>query len=384
VPRQTRKLALDAHRQTLSSASRRIDQAWNLPWSEIRDLPILPGHTLADDVIIVPKEMVPPIYWAAGIRTLDFSDAIPAGWDRDESRTEAFLRRLKRIVFLNFTQTVPGSKWRLKPPQAQTWIRTTRLMFRVARQAMEIANHRPPTKSACPDGRPIFQALPPGAFEQLREDNPTFFANCAQRLNGLFNAGAFDDWPAGDVSSPKMKSTPIQPFNDFAFTEILRACFFLSSIQADIEACYRELLSITQTDQGRKHRRDMLLYRSRLIRKWSGAVPLSGFRIPIPVRNSRHWKGKHGVLVLARCKPLGCKEPPSSLSGSERANHQHSDCRTCLRAFNPWPQSNRATEWRVPAERIDFQRIRKPVRIGAALALAAPRRRCRPPPAELA
>ncbi|MCC8950220.1 site-specific integrase [Bradyrhizobium sp. Arg62] len=281
MSRHTPNLALDIHRTTLSSATCRIDQVWRLPWDEIKGLPILPEHTLANDVIVVPKEMVPATYWVDGQRTIDFAAAIPAGWARDEARTEAYLRRLKRIALLNLTQTVPGPKWRLKPPQPQTWMRTTKLMLRAARQAMETTNRRrSTTTSACPDGMPIFQNLSPQGFEQLREDHPTFFANSVQRLNGLFNGGVFDDWPARDVSSIEMKSTPLEPFSDAAFTEILGACFFLSSIQADLEACYREILSITQTDQGRRRHRELQLYKSRRIREWRGEILYPGFAFP--------------------------------------------------------------------------------------------------------
>lgn len=272
---------LAEYRSALVVSSISVDQAWHLPWEEIKEFPILPGHTLTDDKISVSKDMLPAKFWQLGNRTIDFELALPDGWKREEERSEACLRRLKRIALLNFTQTVPGPKENLKPSQAHTWVQSTRRLLVAAKQALTIPHSRRGDTSSCPDGTPIFRNLSPESFQQLRNDNPSFFHVSIARLNGLYNAGLFDDWPAGDVSATIFQTDPVQPYSDDAFTEILGACFFLASIQTDLEACYREVLSITQDPQGRTEVQKYLRpYRHKYVAKWSGEVLRLGFAFP--------------------------------------------------------------------------------------------------------
>ncbi|MCR9071841.1 MAG: hypothetical protein NXI18_08985 [Alphaproteobacteria bacterium] len=273
--------ALAEHRGSLSANLSSIDSIWTSPWGELADFKVFEGCIVADDVWVIPTSMVSEANHVANRRTVDFKKALPSEWRRDDSRAENLIRRLKRIAFLDFTQTVPGTRWRLKPPQAKVWVQHTDLLIRAARDASVLTGRSLIKSSTCPDGLPIFSSLSAEAFDQLREAHPTFFGSCIQRLNGLFNAGLFDDWPAGDIEPRKYEGVPIRPFSDEAFTEILRAAFFMSQIQQDLEACYAEISAIEVDEKGRKTiGRFVRPYRNQCIAKWSGEYLYPGLVFP--------------------------------------------------------------------------------------------------------
>ena len=86
------------------------ENIWTMPWGDIAHLQILPGYKLDDDLIVVPEEWVPLNKRHLGKRTIDFSKAVPAGWSRDDQKSEMAIRRLKRICFLDLTQTVSSKR----------------------------------------------------------------------------------------------------------------------------------------------------------------------------------------------------------------------------------------------------------------------------------
>lgn len=275
--------ALSEHRRIHATGPVPLDRIWTLPWANIADIKVFKDCVFADDVWVIPTAMVSAGNQAANARTVNFAKAVPSEWLRDDLRTENLIRRLKRIAFLNFTQTVPGLRQRLKPAQPNIWVKHTNLLFNAARDASVMTDRTPVAKTACPDGDPVFSSLPPEAFDRLREIHPTFFQACIQRLNALFNAGLFDDWPAGDIGVQKPESTVILPISDTAFTEILRATSFLAQIQPDLEACYAEISGITADEKGWTSYKNVRPYRNQCLAVWSGKIVYPGLTFQFPL-----------------------------------------------------------------------------------------------------
>ncbi|WP_108258578.1 site-specific integrase [Mangrovicoccus ximenensis] len=271
------KARLDDHRRELTRHPVPIGRSWSLPWQELRNFPVFPGIVMEDDVFLAPADMVPPFQRAQGQRSVDFRAAILQGWGRSDARTEQMLRRLKRIALLDLTQTVRGGKSISKPPSISTWAARTKAMLSAAKTAIEMTGQRRTASSGCPDGGAIFRTLAPDAFRRLLDSQPTFATKCIPRLNALFNAGLFDDWPAGDVPKKKREHDPIQPFCDAAFSEILGACFFLASIQSDLEACYREISAVAADERGRRGADAVRACRKRRLSRWRGKILTPGY-----------------------------------------------------------------------------------------------------------
>ncbi|WP_171237094.1 hypothetical protein [Ruegeria sp. HKCCA6837] len=305
---------LNAHRDELTQNSIRLDLVWSLPWDDVCNLPVMPGFALSDDIVEVPVEMVPPAKTRLSLRQIDFTKALPQNWSRSEHRSEMALRRLKRIALLDLTQTVKSNR-KMSPPQAHTWVARTRLLVRAAKMALHFDTQEPNAVSTCPDGVSIFKHLSPAAFQDLRKANPNFFQMNTSRLNAFLMMGLFDDWPAEDVSPKRFKSQAIQPFNDSAFSQVLRASFFLASIQHDLESCYAEISSITEDDQGRYGQDLVRRVRNEAIQSWRGDILEPGFSFPFELgvpgeaRTSKFFSGwpvetldgVKSLLLLCQC-----------------------------------------------------------------------------------
>ncbi|WP_119306031.1 site-specific integrase [Cohaesibacter haloalkalitolerans] len=272
--------------ELVASASVVIDQAWTLPWKDLADFSIFgpsEGVIIGDDEWIVPKSFVNPNYYAENNRKINFANVLPEGWSRGEARSEHLVRRLKRIALLNMTQSVSGAKQRLEPPEPRTWVKHTNFLLRAARSAMELTDRVTTGDMTCPDPGPIFANLSAEAFDELRDIHPTFFQFCVHRLNGLFNAHLFDDWPAGDVKAIKPGVDHIRPFSDQAFTEILKAAHFFASIQKDLEACYTFISSIKCDQDGGRRSGNISKYRNQLIAQWTGDTLYPGRLFPLSI-----------------------------------------------------------------------------------------------------
>ena len=256
------------------------ENIWTMPWGDIAHLQILPGYKLDDDLIVVPEEWVPLNKRHLGKRTIDFSKAVPAGWSRDDQKSEMAIRRLKRICFLDLTQTVSSKRGRSSPCQPLTWVSKSKLLLNVAKDALLMQDRRPADPSCCSDGGPIFQNLTPEMFAILRSQHKNFFQMNVARLNGLKRSDRFDDWPAIDVPSYRFDQEVIRPFSDAALTQILRACFFLGDIQEDLENCWREISSIKADANGRTSKRFLEPYKKSVLAEWHGRILHPGFHFP--------------------------------------------------------------------------------------------------------
>ena len=259
-----------------------LDEAWALPWDKIADYQIFKGVAIRDDEWVVPKDFVNENYYSACYRTIDFVKALPDGWSQDDPKAESLIRRLKRFAFLNFTQTIVFNRKKSTPIKPRTWVHHTRNLINAARFAMTLSDRLPFNETTCPDSGIIFGNLSPEDFDELCTKHPNLITHCGPRLNGLYNAGLFDDWPAGDIETVQPGTRkPIQPFSDGAFTEILQAAHFLAKIQTDLEACYAEIAVIDCDEQGRRHfQRRVIPYRNQQIAQWQGNVLHPGFAFP--------------------------------------------------------------------------------------------------------
>lgn len=273
---------------------------WSSPWSNIADLAILPNGTrLMDDVWIQPEG------WSTGTQCLDFTTALPATWLRDQPRAEALIRRLKRLAAIDFTISVRGKSTRVRGPGKWiTWVTRNRVLHVAAKAAAETLKGSAPTR--CPDGEPLFATLSPAALESVLPNNPVRRSKLVPRLNALFVAGVFDDWPAADVSYKWFTRQPgdpnvTQPFSDHSFTILCRAAFAVTALQEDLLACHREIAAIDADERGRRHERFRDIHRKARLAAWKGArlspcAPL-GVTLGLIKRTGTHHRGDYRVSV---------------------------------------------------------------------------------------
>ena len=255
-----------------------LSKVWSLPWESVASLQFSPNYSLADDVIAIPKEWLPPNGRQRSKYTVDFLRGVPDSWPRDDPRTEMALRRLKRLCYLDLTQTVHTRRGRSRPSKPHTWIARCKLLLNASKSALLLQEIKPAVRTTCPDGLPIFQCLTSEMFGSLRKQHKNFFRMNVARLNGLAESGAFDDWPAFDIAVQRCEEKPSQPFSDQAFTEIIRACIFLAEIQEDLEACWSKISAITSDGEGRTSERFVEPFKKSLLYNWRGKVLRPGFR----------------------------------------------------------------------------------------------------------
>lgn len=228
------------------------DQLWTCHWEEIRRFEVIPGVPIEADKWVIPLE------WASGgpskqigQRTFDFSTALPIGWDRDEDRAEATLRRLKRLAALFFLRTVRVGKKYSDPPKPSTILRNLKNIARAAKFTLSNASEKSPLETKCPDGKSIFSHLSPAEMERIKERCKNFGHAVIPRLNGLYSIDAFDDWPSSDVGKRKYDSpNVILPFNDEFTSAVCSAAMWTMDILGpELIACWNDLLRFTEQDQ---------------------------------------------------------------------------------------------------------------------------------------
>lgn len=268
-----------------------LSNAWTCAWEDLADFPVSPvsiarndlPSLVKDDTWLLPTEWLPLNRCATANRTIDFTKAVPAGWSKPEAKS--LKRRVKRLALLDGFMTFRINGMMSKPPTPATWANKTRELIRAARFSVETL--RPSgTESSCPDGPTFFAGLSAAAFKELQKACPSWNNICISRLNGLFACGLIDDWPAPDVDrialQKRENSKADQPFEDTAFTEIVRAALWLCEIQYDVVRAYLDLKDI-----GAPRRMQLaafLAYRRERVRDWSS--PALGGNTPFPYKIS--------------------------------------------------------------------------------------------------
>ena len=155
--------------QTAFSEPQRLADVWSAPWETIADLQLIPGIPLHKDEWTIPR------YWASGgaqrntyARSVDFSTALPEGWQRSDAASEQALRRLKRLAVVMLLQTGRIGRNVTTLPKPSTWIKELRALCRIARLALTEETNGSRT-NRCPDGGHIFADLTPAAVDRIRE-----------------------------------------------------------------------------------------------------------------------------------------------------------------------------------------------------------------------
>ena len=121
-------------------------------------------------------------------------------------------------------------------------------------------------------------------MEELKVASPSWANSSIALFNALFKAQLFDDWPAPDVAAykpkPRQGSRSSEGFDDFAFTEILRAALWLNEIQSEVLDAYLATRDIKKTDQGSCRLSLVMKYRRKMVRSWSSEKLKEGTIFP--------------------------------------------------------------------------------------------------------
>ncbi len=241
----------DYYRQFSSSFS--LDLAWSIAWEELAEYPNSPVSLsndnvptlVKDDVWLLPAEWCPPSKRALCYRKIDFRNAVSL--DCAPSRSKHFVETLKRIAVLDRFQTVrakrKGKQHLIKPPTSLTWVRRWRCTIAVARYLVENSAMTAETAVRSSAVLKLFAGLSPDEMEDLKTRFPTWSNAAVSRLNALFAAGLFDDWPSAYVGVKKFakrtESRASDHLSDEAFTQIIHCAILLSHMQPELLAAYR-------------------------------------------------------------------------------------------------------------------------------------------------
>ena len=93
---------------------------WTIPWDVLRTRKVFPEMSFDEDVWVIPPSWASagPRRARAG-RTLKFAAALPQTWKRSDARSEAVLRRLKRLAIASLvmpTWAIGGRGQGSRPP----------------------------------------------------------------------------------------------------------------------------------------------------------------------------------------------------------------------------------------------------------------------------
>jgi integrase len=171
----------------------------------------------------------------------------------------------------------------MPPPTPTTWVKKYQQLLRAACYSLHHLNpaQRP---SACPDGPTLFASLSPKQLNELKAACPTWANASIARLNGLFAAQLFDDWPASDVATykcaPRIGSNASESFNDEAFSEIIRAAFWLNDLQGDVLQAFLATKDIVETANGDRRHSLVQEYRRESVRSWASNRLQAGTEFP--------------------------------------------------------------------------------------------------------
>lgn len=256
-------------------------RSWTCPWSEIAHYPITPDSIVNDDIWIIPMEWAPPHGRQLSFRKIDFSKAV-VGILTDED-AEAIKRRLKRLAVLDRFQTLRAGRKSIPPATPITWVKKYCGLIKAVRYVLEnkVLNE---VKSECPDGFQIFANLSESDLLDVKRACPAWANSNIPRYNALFNAGLFDDWPAGDVSpfdfKPREGSRVSDPFSDTAFAAIVKSALWLNSIQDSVLEAYLEIKDVETTSSGARRSALVQEYRRELVQNWEGDGLTLGLQFP--------------------------------------------------------------------------------------------------------
>ena len=237
-------------------------------WDEFSDYRVTPLSTVADDVWVIPTEWVPFHLRTQSSRTIDFTRALPASADFSDYR---IIRHAKRIALLDRFQTLRHAGRTLPAPAPATWVKRTKQFLRAANYSMENFPQASMPKP-CELEPSFFGHLSSEQIQELKVACPTWANALIARYNALHDAQLLHDWPASDVApyKPKAKigSKASQPFTDEAFSEILRAAFWLNEMQDDVLKAFLETKDIDRTLEGRRHRTEVQAFRRECVQNW--------------------------------------------------------------------------------------------------------------------
>ncbi|WP_169791199.1 tyrosine-type recombinase/integrase [Rubellimicrobium mesophilum] len=204
-------------------------------------------------------------------RTIDFTRAVPAHMCAEDAAE--LKRRLKRLTILERFQTVRLQGRTMSPATSVAWVAKAKYLVKAARFSLE--NLAPEQRaSKCPDGPTLFATLSAADFQKLKMANPAWAHASIGRFNAMFAEGYFDDWPASDVAPHQCKqrqgSRASDPFNDLAFTQILRAAFWLNGLQSEVLALFSELQAREASGLANNHVKSRRRTQAKdLIRSWT-------------------------------------------------------------------------------------------------------------------
>lgn len=257
-----------------------MSRAGSCDWGELSSHRVTPLSTVADDVWVIPTEWVPFHLRPQSYRTIDFTRILSAS---EKFSDHLIIRHAKRIALLDRFQTLRHAGRNLPAPAPATWIKRTKQFIRAARYSME---NFPQKASLAPcEVEPSFFAhLSPEQMQELKVACPTWANALIARYNALFHAHLLHDWPASDVALFKPRtqvgSKASQPFNDEAFSEILRAALWLNEIQDDVLRAFLETKDIDATSEGRRRSAEVQAYRRECVQTWESNLLRVGGSFP--------------------------------------------------------------------------------------------------------
>lgn len=229
--------------------------AWRADWRDLVDDRAFFGIAMDDDVWRFPdtlfRRKVTP-----SMRRIDFSQALPADWNRNDARSEALLRRIKRMVRvlavsgLSSTRksSAKGTSSVSRALGALTLVTVAQGLLLAIRGLAEEGLIDVINTDECPDGHPIFSHLTEPEFRIAWERGGKHFRAAFTRLSDIRDRGFLDDWVTFERP---MENRPTQTdtnatevYDDAYFSDLIQAALEWSAISADLGAIVKEISEI--------------------------------------------------------------------------------------------------------------------------------------------
>jgi len=241
----TRTIRLD--RGLEDSAIRLLNRldSWRTDWNLLIQDRDFFGIDMSDDVWTFPDTLFRR-GTAPSLKRVDFTRALPDDWLRDDSRSEALLRRIKRMVRilavsgLSSTRrsSAKGTSSVSRAMGALTLVTTAQDLLPAIR-ALTVAGLVDFTlQDGCPDGGSIFASLDDTDFRIAWEAGGKHFRAAFNRLSDARDRGLFDDWVS--LNRP-LTTQPVQTganttavYEDAYFTDIIQAALEWSALSGDL------------------------------------------------------------------------------------------------------------------------------------------------------
>lgn len=307
---------------TLMDASTVLDIAdlWRAPWEAIAEDATLLGVRMADDVWAFPDVAFQPFVTPGGKR-IDFTKALPEGWNRDEQRSEAVLRRLKRMVRLYALSGVEsrrrsfvhkGTPVRRALSMASV-IEGAHALLKVARFALD-TGRASSVADTCPDGHALFAFQEPADRSAFEAEGGKALKECQARFAGLVSDGLLTDWFPFAFAAKATTGKPLQnatdPLDDALFARLLQAALFWSKAGQDAPALMDKLEALGTKGMGDRLKAARLAHEA--ISSFRGQVLTPGAPFPyglmsekVLLRRLDEVKGPFRfvarVVLLAQC-----------------------------------------------------------------------------------